>query len=146
MKKVLALLIGLFTISLMVSADDDRPISFDQLPTQAQTFVKQYFSEEKVALAKVEREFLVKKYEVIFASSIKVEFYKDGTWKEVDCKYATVPDAVVPSAILQYVKATYPDQRITKIEKEDRGGYEAKLASGLSLEFDKRFNLIDLDH
>ena len=127
MKKILALLVCLLTISTGVRADDDRPVRFDQLP------------------AKMEKDFFDKKYEVIFANSSKVEFFKDGTWKEVDCKYSTVPEAVIPEAILRYVKATYPDHKVVKIEKEDRG-YEAKLANGMKLEFDNKFNLIDIDN
>ena len=82
---------------------------------------------------------------MIFANSSKVEFFKDGTWKEVDCKYSAVPEAVIPEAILRYVKATYPDHKVVKIEKEDRG-YEAKLANGMKLEFDNKFNLIDINN
>ena len=142
MKKILALLVCLLTISTGVRADDDRPVRFDQLPAKAQAYVKKYFPQEKVAL---EKDFFDKKYEVIFANSSKVEFFKDGTWKEVDCKYSTVPEAVIPEAILRYVKATYPDHKVVKIEKEDRG-YEAKLANGMKLEFDNKFNLIDIDN
>ena len=144
MKKILALLVCLLTISTGVRADDDRPGRFDQLPAKAQAYVKKYFPQEKVALAKMEKDFFDKKYEVIFASS-KVEFFKDGTWKEVDCKYSAVPEAVIPEAILRYVKATYPDHKVVKIEKEDRG-YEAKLANGMKLEFDNKFNLIDINN
>ena len=140
MKKILALLVCLLTISTGVRADDDRPVRFDQLPAKAQAYVKKYFPQEKVALAKMEKDFFDKKYEVIFASSSKVEFFKDGTWKEVDCKYSAVPEA-----ILRYVKATYPDHKVVKIEKEDRG-YEAKLANGMKLEFDNKFNLIDINN
>lgn len=96
MKKILALLVCLLTISTGVRADDDRPVRFDQLPAKAQAYVKKYFPQEKVALAKMEKDFFDKKYEVIFASSSKVEFFKDGTWKEVDCKYSAVPEAVFP--------------------------------------------------
>lgn len=145
MKKILALLFCLLTVSMAVRADDDRPVRFDQLPAKAQACVKKYFPQEKVALAKMEKDFFDKKYEVIFASSSKVEFYKDGSWKEVDCKYSAVPEALIPEAILRYVKTTYPGQKVVKIEKEDRG-YEAKLASGLKLEFDKKFNLVDIDN
>ena len=145
MKKILALLVCLLTISTGVRADDDRPVRFDQLPAKAQAYVQKYFPQVKVVLAKMEKDFFVKKYDVIFANSSKVEFFKDGTWKEVDCKYSTVPEAVIPEAILRYVKATYPDHKVVKIEKEDRG-YEAKLANGMKLEFDNKFNLIDIDN
>lgn len=91
MKKILALLVCLLTVSMAVRADDDRPVRFDQLPAKAQAYVKKYFPQEKVALAKMEKDFFDKKYEVIFASSSKVEFFKDGTWKEVDCQIFSRP-------------------------------------------------------
>ena len=75
-----------------------------------------------------------------------IEFLKDGNWKEVDCKYSSVPEAVLPDAINQYVKTNYAGQKVLKIEKEDRGGYEIKLSGGLELGFDKRFQLIDIDN
>ena len=46
----------------------------------------------------------------------------------------------------QYVKTNYAGQKVLKIEKEDRGGYEIKLSGGLELGFDKRFQLIDIDN
>ena len=57
MKKILALLVCLLTISTGVRADDDRPVRFDQLPAKAQAYVKKYFPQEKVALAKMEKDF-----------------------------------------------------------------------------------------
>lgn len=60
MKKILALLVCLLTISTGVRADDDRPVRFDQLPAKAQAYVKKYFPQEKVALAKMEKDFFHK--------------------------------------------------------------------------------------
>lgn len=71
MKKILALLVCLLTISTGVRADDDRPVRFDQLPTKAQAYVKKYFPQEKVALAKMEKDFFDKKYEVILPAAAK---------------------------------------------------------------------------
>ena len=76
MKKIVALFVCLLAVSLSVRADDDRPIQFEQLPSKAQAFVKEHFPQEKVALAKMEKDFFDKKYEVIFANSSKVEFLK----------------------------------------------------------------------
>ena len=91
MKKILALLVCLLTISTGVRADDDRPVRFDQLPAKAQAYVKKYFPQEKVALAKMEKDFFDKKYEVIFANSSKVEFFKDGTWNDSFGNIASIP-------------------------------------------------------
>ncbi len=146
MKKIVALFVCLLAVSFSLRADDDRPILFEQLPAEAQAFVKEYFPQEKVALAKVERDFFEKKYEVIFTNGSKAKFFRNGKWKEVDCKYSAVPEAILPSAITQYVKTNYAGQMVLKIEKEDHGGYEVKLSGGLELEFDRYFNLIDIDY
>ena len=39
MKKVLLLLVCLFTLQTVVWADDDKPIQVNQLPQTAQTFI-----------------------------------------------------------------------------------------------------------
>ena len=74
----------------------------------------------------------------------KAEFYKDGEWKEVDCRYSSVPAAVVPAQIAQYVSGHYPDASIVQIDR-DKHDYEVKLSNGLELTFDLKFNLIDID-
>ena len=71
MKKILALLVCLLTVSMAVRADDDRPVRFDQLPAKAQAYVKKYFPQEKVALAKMEKDFFDKKYEVILPAAAR---------------------------------------------------------------------------
>lgn len=71
MKKILALLVCLLIVSISVRADDDRPVRFDQLPVKAQAYVKKYFPQEKVALAKMEKDFFDKKYEVILPVAAK---------------------------------------------------------------------------
>lgn len=43
MKKVLLLLVCLFTLQTVVWADDDKPIQVNQLPQTAQTFIKNSF-------------------------------------------------------------------------------------------------------
>ena len=86
----------------------DRPISVSELPEKAQQFIRQHFPNEKVSFAKMERELFDTTYEVIFTSSSKVEFLKNGDWKEVDCKYSTVPAAIIPQQIAQYVPSTIP--------------------------------------
>ena len=54
MKKVFLFLVCLFALQTVVMADDDKPIQVNQLPQPAQTFIKQYFSAAKVAMAKME--------------------------------------------------------------------------------------------
>ena len=108
MKKLLILAAAVFALGTStVSADNDRPISVSELPEKAQQFIRQHFPNEKVSFAKMERELFDTTYEVIFTSSSKVEFLKNGDWKEVDCKYSTVPAAIIPQQIAQYVSAHF---------------------------------------
>ena len=145
MKKFLFLAAALLALGISTAcADSDRPIDVAQLPQKAQQFIQKHFAGEKVALAKVERDFLEVRYEVIFTDGAKAEFYKDGEWKEVDCRYSSVPAAVVPARIAQYVSGHYPDASIVQIDR-DKHDYEVKLSNGLELTFDLKFNLIDID-
>lgn len=145
MKKLMILSAILMIFGITTAcADNDKPITVTQLPAKAQQFIKTHFSKEKVAFAKLEREFLETRYEVVFTNSSKIEFWKDGEWKEIDCKYSTVPLAVIPAQIAQYVSQNYPDTQIVKIDRDKRD-YEIKITNGLELTFDKQFNLIDID-
>lgn len=145
MKKLMILSAILVTFGINTAcADNDKPITVTQLPQTAQQFIKTHFPKEKVAFAKLERDFLETTYEVLFTNSTKVEFYKDGEWKEVDCKYSTVPAKIVPAQIAQYVAQNYPDAQVVQIDR-DRRDYEVKLTNGWELTFDLNFNLIDID-
>lgn len=145
MKKLFVLFVGLFALISVVKADDDKAISVDQLPAQAKQFISQYFSSSKVAVAKMEKDFFDKNYDVIFADGNKVEFNKEGIWKEVDCKYSIVPAAIIPATIQTYVSSNYANAKIVKIDRDKRD-YEVKLDSGMKLTFDLKFNLIDIDN
>ena len=69
-------------------------------------------------------------------------------WDEVDCRHAslstTVPSALVPAEITNYVNRIHGSQSVTKISKDNRG-WEIELSNGIEIEFDKRFNVIDFD-
>ena len=136
MKKLVFLLVCLFTLQTVARADDDKPIQVTQMPQLAQQFIKQHFSDSKVALAKMESDFLYKSYEVIFTK---------GNWEEVDCKHTSVPVAIIPAAIQKYVTTNYPDAKVLKIER-DKKDYEVKLSNRTELKFDLKFNLIDIDN
>ena len=128
----------------IASADNDRIVAFDQLPAKAQEFVKQYFPSEKVSYVKEESDFMELSYEVVFAQGTKVEFSGQGEWKEVDCRYSTLDEKLVPQQIRDYVAKNFPDTKFVKIEKGYRG-YEVKLTNRLELTFDSNYNLVDID-
>lgn len=125
-------------------AGEDKIIPVAQLPAASQQLIKQHFATVKVAYAKVDTDWFDKDYEVVFTDGNKVEFRKDGQWKEISCKYGQLPAGVVPRAMADYVTKNYPGAKMLKIER-DAKGYELKLDSGLELKFDLRYNLVGID-
>ncbi len=134
----------LMCASQQVFAGHDKPITLNELPKAAKELIAKYFPNEKVALAKVDSDLMSKTYEVVFANSAKIDFYADGSWKEIDCEYSIMPEALVPLQIRSKVAELYSGSRVVGIEK-NRKGYEVKLSNGIELEFNTKFNLVDID-
>ena len=137
-------LVCLVTFQVSAFADNDKPISMSQLPATAQQIIKKHFSGKKVALAKMETGLFEKSYDVVFNNGEKVEFDRKGNWTEIDCKMSSVPAALIPAKIKQYVKSTYPGAKIIQIEV-DASEYEVKLSNRLEVTFNKSFQVIDID-
>lgn len=146
MKKLMFILAGaaLLATSAPAFAGNDRPIAVGELPAAAQQFIKTYFSGVEVSFAKVDEGLFDKDYKVVFVDGSKVEFAKNGEWKDVDCKYGEVPAGIVPQQIVDYVAKHQPGRKIRSIDR-DRRDYEVELDNSLDLKFDLRFNLIDID-
>jgi len=139
-KSLFALLAFVLTMCMPAQADNDRVITFEQLPAQAQTLLKQHFADKVPLIVTVDWD----DYRVIYQSGEKVEFDKKGNWKELDCKVSYVPTALIPEAIKTSVKTTFPGAVIIKLDR-DRRGYDVKLNNGMELEFNKNFQIVDID-
>ncbi len=144
MKKIIAIIAGAFAFTGVMSADNDRVITFEQLPAAAQTFIKAEFPQEKVSYAKEETDIFEVSYEVVFVQGTKVEFNSKGEWREIDCKYAVLDKKFVPKQIQDYVESHWPGMNFVRIEK-GKMGYEVDITNGLELTFDSKFNLIEID-
>jgi hypothetical protein len=55
-----------------------------------------------------------------------------------------VPAALVPAAILQYVKVNFAGCSVTKIDKEHHG-YDIELSNDLELKFNHQGMLVGID-
>lgn len=140
-----------FMVALMASAtifiakaDNDKPISVDQLPANSREFIQTHFRGVDISYAKVEQELFDKSYEIFFVTGAKVEFNKKGEWKEVDCLKGTVPAGIIPAPIKSFVDKNHPGQQIVQIDK-DRRDYEIELSNGLEIKFDLKYNVIGYD-
>ncbi len=143
-KKTFAVVILAMAVSFNANAGNDKPIKPEQLPTAAQQLLKKHFKGQKVALAKMETEITGKSYDVILTNSTKVEFDSKGKWTNIECAPAAVPTELIPAQIKNKVKELYGNEKITEIER-DRRGYDVKLSNGIDVEFDKKFEVVDID-
>jgi hypothetical protein len=141
MKKSLFILMAfVLTMCLPAMADNDRVITFDQLPAPAQTLLKQHFANKVPLIVTVDWD----DYKIVYQSGEKVEFDKKGNWRELDCKSSNVPTALIPEQIKASVKKTFPGAIVIKLDR-DRRGYDVKLNNGMELEFNKNFEIVDID-
>ena len=130
------------TMSLNVMADDDdRVITYDQLPQAAQTFLKTHFATKVPLLVTADWDDFTIRYE----SGEKIEFNKSGEWKDIECYNSKVPAGAVPAQISSYISQNYPGKSIIKLERH-RSVYEVKLNNGMEVEFNRNFQVIGMDY
>lgn len=134
------LLLVVMLVSFNAKADHDQVITYDQLPEVAQAFLKQYFANKVPLVVTVDWD----DYAIRYSSGEKVEFDKQGNWKEIDCRSSLVPAELIPEEIKTNINATFPGAIILKLDR-NRRGYEVKLNNGLEVEYSPTFQVIDID-
>ena len=150
MKTITTTLLAIMTtISVAFAANlyidnNDRPIKYDELPAKAKSFISTHFASEEVSHIILDKDIVENDYTVSFLSGTKLEFDGKGEWKEVDCNKTSVPEALIPQQIAEYVKTSYPHNAITEIKRE-HGNTEIKLNGGLELTFNNRYRVVDID-
>ena len=140
--KFFLLMAMVMTMSLTMSADDDdRVITFDQLPQAAQTFLKTHFATRVPLLVTADWD----DYTIRYESGEKIEFNRSGDWKDIECYNSKVPNEAVPAQISSYITQNYPGKSIIKLERH-RSVYEVKLNNGMEVEFNRNFQVIGMDY
>ena len=134
-------------ISLMaiacISKADDTPVKFEKLPSAAQKFVKDNFTDNTVVLVTKDDD-VAPDYEVMFDNGTVLQFSSAGTLEKIEAYKEGVPQYLIPKKIQEYVLATYPGVYYREYEI-DRGKHEVKLSNGLELTFNSVFTLIEVD-
>ena len=137
MKKLFLLLVVSIVGMAPMLADNDKMITREELPKEAQMFLTQHFEGIEVLYAKADRDMgVVMSYDVVLEGDVKVEFNRSGDWTSVDCEKGQVPNGVLPRGVLDYVTKRFAEAYVVEIEKGLRG-YEVKLSNDIDLEFDK---------
>ena len=81
---------------------------------------------------------------MLLTDRTEIDFNGDGEWLEIDCDNAAVPQEVIPSYVVEYVKTNYPGAFVTKIERKRRE-VEVDLNNDWSLTFNQKGEIIDID-
>lgn len=140
MKQMKFLLMALMCLMSSSILADDTPISVEQLPATAKTFVQTNFKDKKIVYAEKDWN----SFECRLDDGTKIEFNKKGNWKKIDRKLTAIPEGIVPETILEYVKANFPGCVVTKIDKE-RYGYDIELSNDIDLKFNYQGVLMGMD-
>ena len=142
MKKIFAIA-TIVLASLQIVKADDKPVTFNQLPAPAQTFINANYPNEKVSYATVDDDFFLPDYNVMLANGVKIQFEHSGALEKIESRTG-IPAELVPYQIRDYVKIHYPDATFVQY-KIGKRSYEVKLSNRLEIKFNKNFNVIEID-
>lgn len=146
MKKILRLipmLLACVAATAMWSCSDDKdePVSSNELPAVAKTFLNTYYPSVKVVSTQKDKD----EYDVTLANGHSVDFNKNGEWTDVDAPAGeTVPTGFYPSAIDTYINESAGGYGINEISREG-SGFEVELVTGLDLLFNNDGAFIGYD-
>lgn len=142
MKKIMICAIAALAFTTIASCYE-RPVTFEQLPAQAQTFINNNFPGDKMTLATEDDDVVRPDYEVRLASGTELEFDYSGLLKKVSSR-SGIPADVVPAAIRNYMATHYPGAGFREYEI-GRKTHEVTLSNGLEFKFNSRYQVIEVD-
>lgn len=134
MKTKIALAVLL--LRLAIPAVAQKKITTSELPKPAQEFLQKHFSHTTIEKVKKDAEHGEKGYEVKLKDGTEVEFWKDGSYREVDGGKNPIPTAFIPASIKDYVAVNYPNEKITHIDYGHKD-VDVDLTNNIDLEFTK---------
>lgn len=106
----------LLLLTLTITHAQRKKISVSELPEKSKVFLAEHFPNMAIHHVSRDPEYGEKGYEVRLADGTEVEFWKDGSWREVDGHKKPIPTAYISAEILEYVKTNYPNEKITHVD------------------------------
>lgn len=139
MKKKITFVVLL--LGFVISTNAQKRIQTTELPKAAQEFLQKYFGNVAIDIAKKDAEHGEKGYEVILKDGTEVEFWKDGSYREVDGGSNPIPTEFIPASIKDYVAKNYPNEKITHIDYGHKD-VDVDLTNKIDLEFSKEGKIL----
>lgn len=138
------LIAALLLFSVITIKAQETMITYDELPSEAKSYIEKNFSGEKTLHIKKDIDGMETDYDVHLASGIELEF-RGGSIREIDGKMNKLPDAVVPQKIRDYVSKNYSGSFIAKWE-QDNFKQEVEISNGMELKFDMDGNFLKAEY
>lgn len=130
------ILFAIALLSLTISASAQKKIEVTELPKPAQEFLNKHFSNTTIESVKKDAEHGEKGFEVKLQDGTEVEFWKDGSYREVDGGDKPIPTAFIPDNVKAYVAKNHPNEKITHIDYGHKD-LDVDLTNDIDLEFTK---------
>lgn len=143
MKKLILMIVSI-TAFVSVAGAEDKPVTFNQLPEGARTFLDTNYQKVKLVLATKDDDFIRPEFNVVLENGVAIQFDNDGRLEKIASRSGDIPAAVIPKQITDIVKSHYPDAYIVEYEV-DRKTYEVKLSNRIEITFDSSFRMIEID-
>lgn len=84
MKQTTRIIVAFAFLAMSLTSCDEKPISVEQLPAAAQTYVKENYPDSKILIAKKDYEGFSATYEVKLDNGLELTFDSDGVLTDVD--------------------------------------------------------------
>lgn len=144
MRRFITTLVLVLLVWGVACARRDKPIQTEELPRAAREFIGRYFAKASIAFAQMDTDMLRREYEVMLSDGTRLEFTGGGEWRKVECSRGSVPEAIIPQRIREYLSRNYSADRVVEISR-DRRNYEVSLSNHQELTFDMKCNLVGID-
>ena len=138
-RKLLAFFPILLGVWMLSSCDDEKKIDFGDLPSEARSFIENYFPSADILSIVQEKEDGRKEYQVKLSDGTDMEFDEDGEWTNIECYFSPLPTGILPANVITKVEELPPEAYINGVEKE-LGGYVVEVTDAGGIDWDMRFN------
>ena len=140
-RKLLAFFPILLGVWMLSSCDDEKKIDFGDLPSEARSFIENYFPSADILSIVQEKEDGRKEYQVKLSNGTDMEFDEDGEWTNIECYFSPLPTGILPANVITKVEELHPEAYINGVEKE-LGGYVVEVTDAGGIDWDMRFNAL----
>lgn len=137
MKKILVIITLLFVG--MTTFAQKMNVGFESLPSIAKDFVSINFAESNPVNVLKDTEVFDVEYEVRFDDGLKIEFDKNGEWKEIKNEIDCLTFGFLPKNIGIYLENNHNRFCIKEIKREFKG-FKVELTNDIEVVFDKNGN------